>query len=725
MSFCLFFIFLATLGTGFAGKEDFTATVYNIFPLFICEAGSEITEEQVEDSVGLSYLMYIFEGANLTAGVDFTFMCLDGYPKDFEEKPYFYAMGREAYVTYQPYGVQLWRSSYRMVAMVRETSWEIFSGIDWRLFLLIFFVPFLLGLMTYGLIQGINPFYYVSNYLGYLFFSPEINFSVPVESYLVFLVIQTINLVFFSLYFWYLERVVDNTKTMGGLHKDENFYRQKIYVEGNLMGSFIDNPFIPLPIYRESSSQMYDPDFFIPLMEDGDNLPYYGMFFQIYNMVLYMCDLKMVHEFQESSTASSYYSVFSEYMPYKAERSISIAALEAQMYFHFLELENFDLYDEYNEGLMCSTRSYFDDFQLSYADMWTLWLILAFGLTLAVFLKLFAKISSYFWKQKGNYLHTGIRSLPNREVAKNVGNCFLIYSGISFMTMKHLYSPIILSKINRIRHECMLRLGETRLKNIRTNVLRQSSKLKFKSFVKTSLALLKKFSEANKKLNLVNAVKKLKKKLNTAGTNKHQNLKPFYSEILKDVLSKTLETLGIFKTPYPSRLTFKMSGEGYNISSVNSALSNSFFLLSLKQNLNLDVRGGKLLISREFYLHVVRGKVGSTGNFFVSTYQNHIKLIRTLSKNERNIKKIMRKKSFEKFFANFMEMVEKKVVVSKKLQKAIKRKEEKEKLRKEILKRKETLKRAQSRRKKAATNSADGTTALKVRALRTKSPKQF
>jgi hypothetical protein len=86
-----------------------------------------------------------------------------------------------------------------------------------------------------------------------------------------------VNLVFLSLYFWYLEGVFDLKKTMGNLSPESSYQNQKMWMDSALITKYIDKSMVPMPIYKTTFYDLFDENFLVPLFESGELLPLLGI----------------------------------------------------------------------------------------------------------------------------------------------------------------------------------------------------------------------------------------------------------------------------------------------------------------------------------------------------------------------------------------------------------------------------------------------------------------
>lgn len=540
----------------------FKVLLWSIPPTSPCIYGEPITQEMIDSSFPYEFTERVLNESGFTAGVDFDYVCINNLPSDFFVAPYVVSAIGENYISVSPMAPTSSRVAWGPITKIVESASDIFKGIEWVLFLLIIVVPTVIGGFSYFFEDDLSFIFHISNYLGYLFFQPEIIFNLPRHRYLICLGLQMVNLVFFSLYFWYLERVTDFKKTMGGLSPDDGYYRQKMFVDIYNLELLIGEPFIPIPISHEYITDLYNEDFFIPLFESGDYFPYIGIYSQVGKMEVLMCDYHLV----DFPYKYDYYHVsYSASLDREIVRRINPSIVDQSQYYDWAMAID---YKDYSSVEYCPARPSFADFQLSFKDLSLLWAILICGYVLGLVVFLYKFISRKISKSKGRHDFDGLRALKDKEVSRNVQAFFLLYSGISFMTFRLVFTPLFFFFYKKIRERTQQNFKVEKLKEIRGKIIRSIARRKFKFVAFSTFLSLLSLKKKHRGISNENCIKKMKKKKADTRTKGHKYLRSFYTEITKEIFSYNLVSLGIFKSPYNSKLKFQTKGQGLNFRSV-------------------------------------------------------------------------------------------------------------------------------------------------------------
>lgn len=547
-----------------------------------CTAGSPVTKEIVEGYPMYSFLQEAMSVSGFNENDDYEFLCINDTPFELFSQPFL--MGTmDSQVNYFQMSPSISRTANGLVTKVDESIFDIFSGVDYRLFLLIFLVPAGLGFYSAFVEDDMGFLFHMSNYFGYLYFQPEILFSVPMPRYAICFFLQLANLVFFSVYFWYLQKVEDTKKSMGGLTPENDYYRQKFWVDNGFLMYYIGEPFIPLPITLESAVGFSLDEYLVPFFEENQVFPFFGPSSIIERIKVFFCDYQLV-EFPYSYDSMSI--AYSQALPFDIIRAINPHVIDLQMYYDFALEDAVALF--YSEMETCESRGYFSNFQLSFLDLCFLWAILSIGIILALFVYIGQGIYSNWITNSGEFLFLGPRSLKNRELSRNIQNSLLIKSGLSFMVFKIIATPLYYHFYTKIKEKARAKFTEERLSKIRSKIVKEKAKKKFKTSLQVILLTVLTVKRKNKKVSAQKIVDKMiKKKKNKTKTMGHKRLRLFYFHAIKEVFSQTLVSLGVLKKPIKSRSFFKPNGEGLNIFSVDPSFRLFFISLIDYQNTHL------------------------------------------------------------------------------------------------------------------------------------------
>lgn len=576
---CLGLLFLQPVITWtYESDYKFIGLLPSIPPFCPC---TNINEQVFPDEFGIS-LDYqnayeVFEEAGYRHGVDYIFVCFDNYPDDF------YTTGKYINIVIMSFMVKygnvspvISKTSSGVINKVPSDPTKFFSGVDVLVIALILLTPF--GLSIFSLLDEDYSFlYHVSNYIGLLFFQSEINFNVPINRYLINWFIQLVNLVFFSLYFWYLERMVDDLKTMGGLEPESHYYRQRLYIDSMAYDSYSQDYYIPIPIEHEAIWDLWDENYFVDLFLENDIYPFIGDRIQIYKMTLFLCDYHFVEELYEYIDLIFLYSTG---FPPEIMRDFSPIIVDKQEYFDF-GLSH-DVYSWYPEVEVCPSRPRFDYFQLNLSDFYYLWIFFGIAVALSLVIKLYNRLADWLKLRKGRLVLGGARGNHDKEITRSVRNGVAIFSGLSMIIVMHLIIPLVMYDFRRLRKKVWKRLGKEKVIEKSQRIFKvvkeleaDSNKLKEEELLtskKYEYVAPKKISRPRKLVN--KHLKPLKKHIQETG---YKKLNEFYFEVIKDTLSRMLEATGVLTAPYRMRLPLTLKGKGHKLTSVFHSLFLFYF----------------------------------------------------------------------------------------------------------------------------------------------------
>ena len=137
--------------------------------------GEDFTQEIIDSSNEYTAVHQILSDARLKQDVDFEYLCISGFPDDLDTGAYFLALTDQSNTKTLPLGPAISRSTRGMITKVEESPTNIFKGIQPFVFFMIFLTPFIIGLASYLYETDYHFLYHISNYLGLLYFQPEIN----------------------------------------------------------------------------------------------------------------------------------------------------------------------------------------------------------------------------------------------------------------------------------------------------------------------------------------------------------------------------------------------------------------------------------------------------------------------------------------------------------------------------------------------------------------------
>jgi hypothetical protein len=278
-------------------------------------------------------------------------------------------------------------------------------------------------------------------------------------------------------------------------------------------------------------------------------------------MELFICDAKLVKFPSGMMEVNVFYSP-----PVVEEitRTINPSVVEFQLYHNFLMIE---LEDYFPEAPNCETRGYFENFQLSFNDLSLLWIILGLGFLTGFFAFLINFLYSKWTRNRGRHYYEGPRGRKNKDITKNAKNTLLILSGLSFMAWRMIITPFYFAFYKKTKRNVELKYGETKLKIIRSRLVKKTARKKFalniKAIFLTVWANLKGLKKDRILKNLI-----AKKRMNK--TTGHFRLRGFYAEALREIASWNMVFLGIFKSHFKARLSFTKKGQGISSVSVIS-----------------------------------------------------------------------------------------------------------------------------------------------------------
>jgi hypothetical protein len=287
---------------------------------------------------------------------------------------------------------------------------------------------------------------------------------------------------------------------------------------------------------------------------------------------------------EETATESLLHVGYSPALPNDVIQALNPVLVDRQMYYDFnLDNDIDEIRSAYDYLKPCPTRNYFSNFQIGLSDLGILWCILATGILIALLVSIYHCITSKIRKKKGKFVFSGTRSLRNKRISKVIGISTLLFTGVSILSIRYLYSPSILKRTNDAKPRMKEILSEKRLKSEWSKIIKQKARWRFNLMFR--MAMLTISREAKKSKNykkdpsklLQPIFKKTKLRRLKEHTTGHKHLGLFYSELMKDVMSKLLQNLGVLSEPYPSRLKFTMNGTGQNMHSV---ILVSFFYLT-------------------------------------------------------------------------------------------------------------------------------------------------
>lgn len=148
-------------------------------------------------------------------GEDYEAQCIATLPSDFMSQPYVLGSGAAQYLFNMMPGPVLSNSLVGAINLIKEDFLDIIGGVHWLVVFLMFITPIGLGLFSILVEEDIGFFFHISNYMGYLFSSLKSILAFLVIRYVLCLAVQLLNLVIFTIYFWYLENHTDFKKSMG------------------------------------------------------------------------------------------------------------------------------------------------------------------------------------------------------------------------------------------------------------------------------------------------------------------------------------------------------------------------------------------------------------------------------------------------------------------------------------------------------------------------------
>jgi hypothetical protein len=156
------------------------------------------------------------------------------------------------------------------------------------------------------------------------------------------------------------------------------------------------------------------------------------------------------------------------------------------------------------------------------------------------------------------------------------------------MVFKIIATPLYYHFYTKIKEKARAKFTEERLSKIRSKIVKEKAKKKFKTSLQVILLTVLTAKRKNKKVSAQKIVDKMiKKKKNKTKTMGHKRLRLFYFHAIKEVFSQTLVSLGVLKKPIKSRSFFKPNGEGLNIFSVDPSFRLFFISLIDYQNTHL------------------------------------------------------------------------------------------------------------------------------------------
>jgi hypothetical protein len=305
-----------------------------------------------------------------------------------------------------------------------------------------------------------------------------------------------VNLVFLSLYFWYLEGVFDLKKTMGNLSPESSYQNQKMWMDSALITKYIDKSMVPMPIYKTTFYDLFDENFLVPLFESGDYYPYLVLNQQLYKMIIFMCDCQMV---EETATESLLHVGYSPALPNDVIQALNPVLVDRQMYYDFnLDNDIDEIRSAYDYLKPCPTRNYFSNFQIGLSDLGILWCILATGILIALLVSIYHCITSKIRKKKGKFVFSGTRSLRNKRISKVIGISTLLFTGVSILSIRYLYSPSILKRTNDAKPRMKEILSEKRLKSEWSKIIKQKARWRFNLMFRMAMLTISREAKKSK-----------------------------------------------------------------------------------------------------------------------------------------------------------------------------------------------------------------------------------
>lgn len=221
-----------------------------------------------------------------------------------------------------------------------------------------------------------------------------------------------------------------------------------------------------------------------------------------------------------------------------------------------LEFEITTLYPDVEP---CSTRSYFDSFQLGLIDFYPLWIHLLPLLASHLLHFPLPSIQKERTKGKMRLLLLRPKGKPGKGTQPENREClFDSHWAFSFMTLRNIVNPIFHQE-GRNQQEVS---RETRKAEIRRKATRKFTQRNFKVKIITIFNCLLKLKRRNKRATPEKLVLKYEMHKRRSKSTAHQRLKLLYSEALKEVFWKTMSKFGCSPTIYALKIPFTNQGKG-------------------------------------------------------------------------------------------------------------------------------------------------------------------
>lgn len=162
--------------------------IYDYYPFYSCAINEVIDPEAMAQASSKFELIYsIFDNSELILGVDYEFICFDGFtdpPLDYSDSESLFMIADEWYTEgFSSYSLRISQlldiDILSVFTFHPSDAFHFFRNIEWSIYLLIFMVPIATGLLVGQMAQDIPKRYHVLINFGFYFFQGEIASQVP------------------------------------------------------------------------------------------------------------------------------------------------------------------------------------------------------------------------------------------------------------------------------------------------------------------------------------------------------------------------------------------------------------------------------------------------------------------------------------------------------------------------------------------------------------------